>query len=105
VLLGFAVPLTTLSILCKKMLGQNHFVEPNRHASTFVHLIFSITGPHAEHRWSCSLALTLEEPGTSYYARRRSRLNVNLVQFKSQFFCSEDFALWADYFREEILFV
>jgi hypothetical protein len=37
--LGFAMPFPT-SANCTKMLGQNHFVEPNWHALTFFHPIF-----------------------------------------------------------------
>jgi hypothetical protein len=29
---------------CTKLLGQNHFAEPNRHVLTFLHPIFSVQG-------------------------------------------------------------
>jgi len=35
-LLGFAMPFPT-SANCAKMLGQNHFAEPNWHALIFFH--------------------------------------------------------------------
>jgi hypothetical protein len=52
--LGFAVPFTSLSKLCK-MLGQNHFVEPNWPVLAFLHRIL-ICRSHTEHHWSCSNA-------------------------------------------------
>ncbi len=54
--LGYAVPFTSLSKLCK-MLGQNHFAEPNWHGLAFLHPIYILQGSHTEHWWSCSSAL------------------------------------------------
>jgi hypothetical protein len=54
--LGCAVPFTSLSKLCK-MLGQNHFAEPNWHGFAFLHPNLYFAGSHTEHWWSCTSAL------------------------------------------------
>jgi hypothetical protein len=46
------VPFTSLRNSAK-LLGQNHFAEPNQHILAFLYPI-SIAGSHMEYHWRCS---------------------------------------------------
>ncbi len=42
-----------ISAFCEKMLGQNHFVEPNQHVLPFLHPKFAVQGTSHTHIYMC----------------------------------------------------
>jgi hypothetical protein len=44
---------------CAKMLGQNHFIEPNQHVLTFLHPILICRIAHTEHTGGVALSFNV----------------------------------------------